>query len=171
MRVKIVALLIVILSIVCIFTACAPKNVTPSETNVTNIVETTVEEESTEVESTVITKENCVRITGMKLDVDSRGDKIVIIGYSWTNIKEKAVSFMLTFEDYVYQNGLECENAYFANDTSADRVASVLPGSTIEFTKAYLLRDDKSDILVIVKDWIGDTVYIELNFPMTELIN
>ncbi len=100
-----------------------------------------------------------VEILRCRLSKDYDGKDVVIITYNFTNISdEEPASFMWTFEDKVYQNGIECEHAYILDDdsyNSENKDKEIKAGASLEVECAYILNDTTSDIEVEVSELIS----------------
>lgn len=95
-----------------------------------------------------------VEIKSCRLAKDWEGKDIVIVNYSFTNNKDEAQSFMLAFDDAVYQNGIGLNESWVVDDSanySADnQTKEIQKGATLEVEVAYELNDTTTDIVVEV---------------------
>lgn len=84
---------------------------------------------------------------------------VVIVKYEFKNNSDKAASFIYTFEDNVYQNGVGLNNSYVLSDSanySADnQTKEIKSGVTLDVEVAYELNDTTTDILVEVSELIS----------------
>ena len=87
------------------------------------------------------------------------GKDLLVIEFEFTNITDKAANFATTFTDKVYQNGVECEQAYFEDLDSPSQMADILPGVTATIKLGYYLHD-MTAANVVVTEWIGSTEYL-----------
>lgn len=136
------------------------------------------DEESSEVEKTSVSDSSSVsdskisekeekpefevKITDYFLSKDYKDTEVLVIEYEWTNNSDKPVSFMSTFEDKIYQGGVECDSSVVGcDDTNVDdQMADIQPGTTFKVKCDYYLRD-KSAVNVVVRRWIYDDIYID----------
>ena len=98
-----------------------------------------------------------VAIDSCRLAEDYSGKPVVIVKYVFTNVSdEDAASFMVAFDEEVYQNGVGLNNAYVLDDSanySADnQTKEIKKGATLEVEVAYELNDTTTDIEVEVKE-------------------
>lgn len=100
-----------------------------------------------------------ILIESCRLAVDYEGDPIVIVKYQFTNNDSDAVSFMLAFNDEVYQAGIGLNKCYFADDSanysSDNQSKEIKQGATISVEVAYELNDTTTDIEVEVSEFIS----------------
>ena len=96
---------------------------------------------------------------------DYTGKDVVIVKYLFTNVSDDdATSFMVAFDDQVYQNGVSLNASYFLDDSanySADnQTKEIKKGASLEVEVAYELNDNTTDIEVEVKELFSfnDTV-------------
>ena len=133
------------------------------EDNNTNINQGTGTAETAESISN-IGKYN-VEIKSCRLVKDYTGKDVVIVKYLFTNVSDDdATSFMVAFDDQVYQNGVSLNASYFLDDSanySADnQTKEIKKGASLEVEVAYELNDNTTDIEVEVKELFSfnDTV-------------
>jgi len=105
--------------------------------------------------------ETTIKISEVFLSKDYKGKDVLVVKYEYTNGDDKAHAFSTTFDDKVYQNGVECSSlAVFCDDVDSNTgLASVKPGVTLIVEEGYLLND-KSDVEIEVKELFGDKVYL-----------
>ena len=145
-KTKIISVILALFVICGIFVACGVQEKTDIATNTdaTEVIE----------EITEVTEKAPVTITNVSFGENYDGAKTIVIEYNWTNLSDDSASFDLEFTDAVYQNGLECEKAYVADDTSNDISAKIRPGASITFTQAYMIREENVDFEVEVTKWL-----------------
>ncbi|MBQ8684487.1 MAG: DUF5067 domain-containing protein [Clostridia bacterium] len=97
-----------------------------------------------------------VEIKSCRLSKDYDNKPVVIVKYGFTNNDEEPASFMLAFEDNVYQDGIGLNEAYFLVDSadySADNQSKeIKTGATLDVEVAYVLNDTTTDIEVEVSE-------------------
>lgn len=70
---------------------------------------------------------------------------VLIVHYGFTNNSKKDASFILSITDKAFQNGIELENAYFADSNDASSLY-IKPGVGIEVVVAYELPDTSTPV-------------------------
>jgi hypothetical protein len=120
-----------------------------------------VEEASSDTMETKGTLNNCeIEILSVRMAQKGAVTKndTAIVKYKFTNNSEKNREFNTTVSTKVFQNGVECETAYFSSIDNKDILDNggkdLKPGSSIEVEKCYELSD-KSPINVEVIEWIS----------------
>jgi hypothetical protein len=106
-----------------------------------------------------------ISILGFDLTSDYEGKPSVLITYKWTNNSSEAESFMFTFKDQVFQNGIECETAIISGNDNYDSeplMTDVKPGYSLTVKCAYVLQDTENPIEVEVSELFN----FESNPPM-----
>lgn len=98
-----------------------------------------------------------VTIDSCRTAKDYAGKKVVIVKYTFTNVKnDDPTAFYIAFEDAVYQNGVGLNKSYILDDSakySADnQTKAIKKGASIEVEVAYELNDTETDIEVEVKE-------------------
>ena len=98
-----------------------------------------------------------VVIDSCRLAKDYEGKDVVIIKYIFTNNNDdNPTSFMIAFDDEVFQNGVGLNEAYILKDSanySADnQMKEIKKGASIDVEVAYELNDTTTDIEVEVKE-------------------
>lgn len=98
-----------------------------------------------------------VEIDSCRLAKDYEGKPVVIVKYLFTNVADdNAVSFMVAFDDAVYQGGVGLNSAYFLKDSakysSDNQTKEIKKGATLEVEVAYELNDSETDVEVEVKE-------------------
>ena len=98
-----------------------------------------------------------VVIDSCRLSKYYSGKLVVIVKYIYTNVSdENPTSFMIAFDEAVYQSGVGLNEAYILDDSakySADnQMKEIKKGATLEVEVAYELNDTTTDIEVEVKE-------------------
>ena len=92
-----------------------------------------------------------VTIDGYSLTNDYDGAPCIAINYTFTNVSSnEATSMQMATDINVYQNGVECEDAWFADDNSDGYTNKVKAGVSVAVTRVYKLQDTTSDVEVEV---------------------
>lgn len=92
-----------------------------------------------------------VTINGFHIDKDYDGAPCIAIDYTFTNVSDDdATSMSLATNITVYQDGVECEDAYFADANSDGYSNKVKAGVSVDVTRAYKLQNTTSDVEVEV---------------------
>jgi hypothetical protein len=68
-------------------------------------------------------------------------EDVLFITYKWTNNSDKEAAFYLTFDDKVYQDGIECSSTISMSDKDNGLDLKVKPGKTQTLSRAYKLND------------------------------
>lgn len=156
-------IIVVIVGIIGIGAGGNTSTTTHTETNA-SVIETAV----TIPISDSINDLKCEIISATLGEVDYEGNPTVIITYNFTNNSKESASFYTSFNDAVYQNGIECEPNY-GYDTETNEDKEIKPGTTLEITQSYVLNDTTTDIVVELTDWIGlNENVITKTFKITE---
>lgn len=114
-----------------------------------------------------------VDIASCRLAKDWEGKPIVIVKYAFTNNKEENQSFMLAFDDEVFQNGVGLNSCYMVDDSANyspdNQTKEIKKGATLDVEVAYELNDTTTDIEVEVSALFSfDDSKITKTFPITE---
>ena len=92
-----------------------------------------------------------VTINGFRIVEDYDGSPCIAIDYTFTNVSDDdPTSMMLATNITVYQDGVECEDAYFAGENSDGYSNKVKAGVSVDGTRAYKLQNTTSDVEVEV---------------------
>lgn len=93
-----------------------------------------------------------VKINGFRIAEDYDGAPCIAIDYTFTNVSDDSpTSLQLATNITVYQNGVECEEAWFSDGNSDDGYTNkVKAGVSVDVTRAYKLQDTSSDVEVEV---------------------
>lgn len=92
-----------------------------------------------------------VTIDGFSITQDYDGAPCIAINYTFTNVSDdNATSMQMATNITVYQNGVECEDAWLASDNSDGYSNKVKAGVSVQVTRVYKLQDTTSDVEVEV---------------------
>ena len=84
------------------------------------------------------------------------GEKCIAIYYEFTNNSDEGKTFIYTISDKAFQDGVELDASWFhVNDESKNADSEIKPGVTITVCSGFVLRDEKSDVELEVKEWIS----------------
>lgn len=102
--------------------------------------------------------ESNISVVSHEVTTDYSGRNVLLIEYSWTNTSDENKSFMLSFTDQVFQNGIECENAYFFSDGNAlgDTSAELQPGATQNVKVGYYIGDMTTALVMVTEAFSWD---------------
>lgn len=137
--------------------------------------QTTIAE--TEAEQTIKEKssnsEYNVEILSNEIKKDSNGNFILVVEYNFTNNSEESKAFVYACSDKVYQNGIECNTAYFVDGIDTSGMSNeVQSGCSISFKTAYELQNVDTPVEIKVSKFLSrDTVYLDENIDLTEAKN
>lgn len=115
-----------------------------------------------------------VEIESCRITEDYEGKPVAIITYNFSNISDDdPASFMWTFEDSVYQNGVGLNDAYVLSDSanydSDSQTKEIKKGASIKVQVAYELDDTTSDVEVEVRELISfDDKVVKKTFKLAE---
>lgn len=105
-----------------------------------------------------------LKVVGWQISSDYKGNPVVVIEYQYTNKDSDPHDFRWTFNDTVYQNGIECDSMVIGCKVETDNIDSkIQTGTTINIKQAYELHDTTSPVNIVVED--------SLIFNDTEIIN
>lgn len=98
-----------------------------------------------------------VEIASCRLAKDWEGKDVVIVKYIYTNVaNDEATSFMVAFDEEVYQNGVGLNESIMlddsANYSSDNQMKDIKKGASLEVEVAYELNDTTTDIEVEVEE-------------------
>lgn len=98
-----------------------------------------------------------VVIDSCRLAKDYSGKPVVIVKYIYTNVSDdNPTSFMIAFDEAVYQNGVGLNSAYILDDSAKysedNQMKEIKKGATLDVEVAYELNDTTTDIEVEVKE-------------------
>lgn len=107
-----------------------------------------------------------VTINGYRIVEDYDGAPCIAIDYTFTNVSDdSATSMQLATDITVYQDGVECEDAYFADANSDGYSNKVKAGVSVDVTRAYKLQNTSSNVEVEVGQlfsWNDDLLAYEV---------
>ena len=115
--------------------------------------EAEAEPEAAEDEGPAIATDSkyAVTIDSYRIVEDYDGAPCIAINYTFTNVSDDSpTSMMIATNISVYQNGVECEDAYFSGENSDGFTNKVKAGVSVEVTRTYKLQDTTSDVEVEV---------------------
>ena len=111
-------------------------------------------------ESPAETEKTTLAISNYYITTDSSNDKVVVVEYSFTNTFSSNRTFMWSFSDKAFQNGVECDDADSVDGVSINEdFRTVQPGGNLKIKHAYKITD-ASDVTIEVKDLLGLTTYL-----------
>lgn len=114
-----------------------------------------------------------VALTNIERATGTGGAPCVILTFVFTNNSADANSFTLAIGKTVYQNGVQCTNAYFTTP-SADATKALLDvkdGASIEVQSAYELYDAESPIEIELNElfnWASNAPTLIGTFSLPE---
>ena len=114
-----------------------------------------------------------VQIDSCRVSKDYAGKPVVIVKYIYTNVSdENPTSFMVAFDDAVFQNGVGLNASYMlddsANYSSDNQMKEIKAGASLEVEVAYELNDTTTDIEVEVSELFSfDNTVISKTFSIT----
>lgn len=92
-----------------------------------------------------------VTINGYNIVEDYDGAPCIAVDFTFTNVSDDTpTSMMLATDITVYQDGVECEDAYFSGENSDGFSNKVKAGVSVDVTRTYKLQNTTSDVEVEV---------------------
>lgn len=92
-----------------------------------------------------------VTINGYNIVEDYDGAPCIAVDFTFTNVSDDTpTSMMLATDITVYQDGVECEDAYFSGENSDGFSNKVKAGVSVDVTRTYRLQNTTSDVEVEV---------------------
>lgn len=92
-----------------------------------------------------------VTINGYNIVEDYDGAPCIAVDFTFTNVSDDTpTSMMLATDITVYQDGVECEDAYFSGENSDGYSNKVKAGVSVDVTRTYKLQNTISDVEVEV---------------------
>lgn len=114
-----------------------------------------------------------VEITGAALAQDYEGNLAIVISYVWTNNSEDTTSPMAEVIESAFQDGIELETAFIADDEVYDSGSSmkeVRPGASLEVQAAYTLDSETSVVEFEIEEFLGfSDEKVSMNFDPAAL--
>lgn len=127
-----------------------------------------VEEKESEVKETESeTEEPTTEFTYGKMTVkylrheiteNEMGEDVLIVYYEFTNNSNDNESFIYSFSDTCFQNGVQLDNSFFhANEQTRNADREIQPGTTIEVASAFDIGDSRNTVTLEVEPWASFT--------------
>lgn len=86
------------------------------------------------------------------------GDKCLAVYYEFTNNSDENKTFLYTFSDKAFQNGVELDVSLFhVNDDSKNSSREIQPGVTVTVVSGFVLSDETSNVTLQVEPMISFT--------------
>lgn len=99
--------------------------------------------------------------------VDDMNQTVLVIYYDFTNNSDENKTFVYSFEDTCFQNGVEVESSWWhVNDESKNTEKEIKPGTTITVASSFVLEESRDDIELEITPWIGDKILFEKNLVL-----
>ena len=98
--------------------------------------------------------EGTLKYTGHELTTDFEGRHAIIIYYDYTNKKEDSSYAQATFWPQLFQNGIECDFAFFSgeNEVLSNASKHIMKDTTLNIGYMYLLQDLENPVTIKVTD-------------------
>lgn len=100
-----------------------------------------------------------VDIKSARMAEDYEGKPVIIITYGFTNNGDEEAAMYTSLTDKVYQDGVECEQAFVLDDSanynSDNQTKSIKKGVSLDVDIAYKLNNTESPVEVEVTEWIS----------------
>lgn len=142
----------------------APE-VTVKVTEAPKPTEGTTADETTEPPT--MKRKTSITMTDHHVSQDKAGDNVLVVEYDFYNGEDEPTSFSWTCTDQCFQNGVELSSFVLLLDEidTHKQTADVQSGVTLHLSVGYKL-EDMSDVNLVVKELLGDKVYIDETFPV-----
>ena len=86
------------------------------------------------------------------------GEDVLIVYYEFTNNSNDNESFIYSFSDTCFQNGVQLDNSFFhANEQTRNADREIQPGTTIEVASAFDIGDSRDTVTLEVEPWASFT--------------
>ena len=109
------------------------------------------EEEADEGPAMAENSDYQVTIDSYRIVEDYDGAPCIAVNYTFTNVSDDSpTSMMMATDITVYQDGVECEDAYFSGENSDGYTNKVKAGVSVEVTRTYKLQNTTSDVEIEV---------------------
>lgn len=153
-----------LLSMLLIFlmpTSCGTDPLANVDSQTSKVSETTTYSRKKEI-TTEATPEMTVKLLQYQIAKDYKGRDIIVFDFDFYNGSNEPEEFIWNFSVKLFQNGIECDDAYSTQTDIYDSglgQKEILPGYNLTVQEAFILSD-LSEVQLIVTDLIGDDVYI-----------
>lgn len=90
-----------------------------------------------------------------EISENAAGDKCIVVFYEFTNNSSETTSYIYTFSDQAFQNGIELEKSLFLMDDIEDnRSKDIRPGVSVEVYSLFEPQDD-SIVDLEISEWVS----------------
>lgn len=97
----------------------------------------------------------CLKYLKHEISENAAGDKCIVVFYEFTNNSSETTSYIYTFSDQAFQNGIELEKSIFLMDDIEDnRSKDIRPGISVEVYSLFKPQDN-SIVDLEVSEWIS----------------
>lgn len=94
--------------------------------------------------------------------VDDIDQTVLVVYYEFTNNSDENKTFVYSFDDTCFQNGVEVESSlWHVNDESHNRDKEIKTGTTITVASAFVLGESRDNIELEITPLIGDKILFE----------
>lgn len=99
--------------------------------------------------------------------VDGIVQTVLVVYYEFTNNSGKNQSFVYSFSDTCFQNGVEAPKSYWhANEESKNKSKEIKDGTTATVASSFILSEDRNNVLIEIAPWISFTDKILLSLEL-----
>ena len=95
-----------------------------------------------------------IDILSIEMTKDISGSQAVLVNYLFTNNSKESASFWMDVTAKVFQDGIECNQAFTLDDMSST-MKDVQAGGSLEISRAYSLNNDYDDILIEIEEGLN----------------
>ena len=92
-----------------------------------------------------------IDILSIEMTKDITGSDAILVNYLFTNNSDDSASFWLDVSSKVYQDGIECSQAYTLDGLTSS-MKDVQAGGALAVSNAYTLNNDYDDILIEIEE-------------------
>lgn len=97
-----------------------------------------------------------VEIHDFELSKDYSGVSAIIIGYTFTNNGDEAISGMVALSEIAYQNGVQLDTAIITEqDIGQDQMKDVKTGASIDLKSAFLLTSETAPVEFEISEFMS----------------
>jgi hypothetical protein len=153
------AICIMILMLIIAFSNDASQtteNTTNTEFTESSPAPITIKPQNTDDGIIDITQNGCtLKYLRHEIATNASGDNCLVVYYQFTNNSSDTTSYLYTFSDQAFQNGIELDKSLFLMDDIEDnRSKDIRPGVSVEVYSLFVPHDN-STIELEVSEWIS----------------
>lgn len=154
-------------------TVIAPSTTTNADTPVVAPTTTTsaeVQQSDVETDPYSFTYSNMtVEYVKHELIENLAGETCLAVYYEFTNNSDENKTFAYSFDDKVFQNGVELDTSWFhVNDESKNSGREIQPGTTVTVVSGFVLNESRDNVTLQIEPWISfkENILLELELEL-----